>query len=449
MADLVGRPGPPELRADGPGPRAAAGLGRRADGEPPRGRGLHPALHRRGEAPPGGGAPADGQVGVALPDLSGTTVGRYRVVRRIGAGAASAVYRAVDLADERQVALKFLDPELASRPGFLARCVEEIATVSRLEHPAIVPVHEVATRGPLTYVSMRLVRGGTLRDVLGRRPVDVRSALGIVREVASALHSAHESGVVHQDLKPSNVLVETDGSVLVADFGLAPARYGYPTSAPWYRSPEQVSGAEPDRRTDVHALGQLLYELVTGTRPPAEGHAGGAALPGQVDRVLFQALDPDPARRPATVVQFLGELGDVPAAGVRGAWARDQLPALIEASRWWAARSWPRSSRPATASCSRACWRRWRPGRRWAPGATATRCASRRCTGAAARWRWRCRSRRWRTPPARRASWRSAARCRGRTSGPRHRRPHPPPPRASRATGWTPAAPSSPSRAPS
>ena len=264
---------------------------------------------------------------MALPDLSGTTVGRYRVVRRIGAGAASAVYRAVDLADERQVALKFLDPELASRPGFLARCVEEIATVSRLEHPAIVPVHEVATRGPLTYVSMRLVRGGTLRDVLGRRPVDVRSALGIVREVASALHSAHESGVVHQDLKPSNVLVETDGSVLVADFGLAPARYGYPTSAPWYRSPEQVSGAEPDRRTDVHALGQLLYELVTGTRPPAEGHAGGAALPGQVDRVLFQALDPDPARRPATVVQFLGELGDVPAAGVRGAWARDQLPA--------------------------------------------------------------------------------------------------------------------------
>ena len=269
---------------------------------------------------------------MALPDLSGTTVGRYRVVRRIGGGVASAVYRAVDLADERQVALKFLDPELASRPGFLARCVEEIATVSRLEHPAIVPVHEVATRGPLTYVSMRLVRGGTLRDVLGRRPVDVRSALGIVREVAGALHSAHEAGVVHQDLKPSNVLAETDGSVLVGDFGLAPARYGYPTSAPWYRSPEQVTGAEPDRRTDVHALGQLLYELVTGTRPPAEGRPDGAALPSQVDRVLFQALDPDPARRPPTVVQFLGELGDVPAAGVRGAWARDQLPALIEAS---------------------------------------------------------------------------------------------------------------------
>ena len=114
------------------------------------------------------------------------------------------------------------------------------------------PVHEVATRGALTYVSMRLVRGGTLRDVLRHRPLDVRSALGILQEVAAALHSAHEAGIVHQDLKPSNVLVETDGSVLVADFGLAPARYGYATSSPWYQSPEQVRGAEPDRRTDVH-----------------------------------------------------------------------------------------------------------------------------------------------------------------------------------------------------
>jgi PAS domain S-box-containing protein len=269
---------------------------------------------------------------MALPDLAGTTVGRYRVGSRIGAGGASAVYRAVDVAGERQVALKFLDPELTGRPGFLPRCVEEIATISRLDHRAIVPVHEVATRGPLTYVSMRLVRGGTLRDVLGRRPLDVRSALGILQQVAGALHSAHEAGVVHQDLKPSNVLVESDGSVLVADFGMAPARYGYATSAPWYLSPEQVPGAEPDRRTDVHALGLLLYEMVTGTSPGESVRSSATELSSQADRVLFRALDPDPMRRQATVVQFLGELDDVFSARPRRAWAPDQLPALIEAS---------------------------------------------------------------------------------------------------------------------
>jgi len=249
---------------------------------------------------------------MAPPDLTGTSIGRYQVERRIGAGRASAVYRATDLATERQVALKVLDPELAGRPGFLHRCVDEIATVSRLGHRAIVPVHEVATRGDLTYVSMRLVRGGTLRDLLGRRPLDVRSALDIVHEVAGALHTAHEAGVVHQDLKPSNVLVDADGSILVGDFGLTPV----------------LPGAEPDRRTDVHALAQLMLEMLTGT---GSRRAGGPELPAGMDRVLFRALDADPARRPATVVELLDGLDDGSPARASG-WARDQLPALIEAA---------------------------------------------------------------------------------------------------------------------
>jgi PAS domain S-box-containing protein len=264
--------------------------------------------------------------------LTGTSIGRYEVGRCIGAGTASTVYRATDLVTDRQVALKVLDPDLASRPDFLTRCVEEIGAVSRLGHPGILHVEEVAARGDLTYLVTRLVRGGALKDVLGRRPLDVSTALGILQDVAGALHSAHEAGVVHQDLKPSNVLVETDGSVLVADFGLAPARYGLAPSAPWYRSPEQVPGVEPDRRTDVHALGLLLLEMVTGATPRTGARACGVALPGQVDRVLFRALDPDPARRPATVIDFLGELDDLLAARSGSAWNRDQLPALIEAS---------------------------------------------------------------------------------------------------------------------
>jgi polyisoprenoid-binding protein YceI len=266
-----------------------------------------------------------------LPDLAGTSLGRYQVGPRIGAGAVSIVYRAMDLATERQVALKVLDPDLVNRAGFLARCVEEIATVSRLGHRAIAPVHEVATRGSLTYLSMGLARGGTLRDLLDRRTLDLGTALRVVQDVAGAIHSAHEEGIVHQDLKPSNVLVGSDGSVQVADFGLAPARYGYWTSAPWYRSPEQLAGAEPDRRTDVHALGVLLFEMITGLSPEPAARASGPRLPGGVDRVLFQALDPDPGRRPATVAEFLGELDDArPARPARSRSAEhDERPARI------------------------------------------------------------------------------------------------------------------------
>lgn len=260
---------------------------------------------------------------MAAPDLSGTRIDRYQVDRRIGAGSASVVYRANDLRTEEPVALKVLDPGLARRDGFLNRCADEIATVSRLDHPAILPVREVATSGPVSYVSMRLAGGGTLREVLERGRLDAGSAVGILRDVASALHHAHEAGVVHQDLKPSNVLVDSDGSIMVADFGLAPARYGWATSAPWYRSPEQAMGAEPDRRTDVHALALLFFEMLTGTSP--RDGARSAELPDRLDRVLFRALARDPAHRPATVAEFLGELDRVPVARPRLLPAAEQV----------------------------------------------------------------------------------------------------------------------------
>src|SRR5215831_12723684 len=101
---------------------------------------------------------------MTVPDLSGMRIGRYQVEKRIGAGSAAVVYHAVDLSSDEPVALKVLDPDLAGREGFLERCAREIEAVARLDHPAIVPVLEVATRGSLSYLSMRLVGGGTLRD---------------------------------------------------------------------------------------------------------------------------------------------------------------------------------------------------------------------------------------------------------------------------------------------
>jgi PAS domain S-box-containing protein len=286
---------------------------------------------------------------MVLPDLSGATLGQYRVEERLGAGEVTVVYRATDRPTERQVALKVLDPSLADRPGFLPRFVDDTAILSRLGHPGIVPVYEVATHGALTYLSMRLVRGGSLKNLLGRRALDVRSAMRIVQDVARALHSAHEAGVVHRDLKPSNVLVETNGSTLVTDFGLASIRYGCALGTPGYMSPEQAIGDEADRRADVHALGLLLFEMVTGTQPYAgesppqlilatvndpvpSARTRNPELPPELDEVLFRALAKDPSDRQNTVMEFLDELDEVPLGPLRHRWSDDQLLALVEAS---------------------------------------------------------------------------------------------------------------------
>src|SRR5262249_29793857 len=158
------------------------------------------------------------------------------------------------------------------------------------------------------------------------------------------LHSAHEVGVVHLDLKPSNVLIGSDGAVMVTDFGVARINYGYALGTPGYMSPEQAKGLDIDRRADVHALALLAFEMLTGARPYGPGtpvdlilsaandpvpsvRAVEPDLPLELDVVLFRALAKDPAQRPESVVALLGELSKVPlpargpaAAGAARAW---------------------------------------------------------------------------------------------------------------------------------
>lgn len=265
---------------------------------------------------------------MSLSDLSGTELGRYRIEERLGTGSVAVVYRAFDRPADRRVALKVLDPRLAGSPGFLPRFTREVAAMAWLDHPGIVPVYEVGGQESLTYVSSRLVHGATLKSLLEHQVIDLAVSRRVANQVGSALHRAHESGLVHRNLKPGNVMFDSDGSAVVTDFGLAPVRYGRPEMTPGYASPEQASGQEVDRRTDVHALGVLLFEMLTGTRPyrgdsPAQVLLATVndpvpslterdpELPVELDALLSWSLAKDPGDRPASVLDFLEALDRV------------------------------------------------------------------------------------------------------------------------------------------
>ena len=206
---------------------------------------------------------------------------RYRIDREIGAGGMATVYLAHDLRHDRPVALKIMRPELAAVIG-AERFLAEIRTTANLQHPHILPLHDSgAVDGTVFYV-MPLVRGESLRERLDReQQLPVADAVRIVSDVASALDYAHRQGVIHRDIKPENILLH-DGSALVADFGIALAanrtdgsarltETGMSLGTPTYMSPEQAMGERTlDARTDVYALGCVLYEALVG-EPPFTG----------------------------------------------------------------------------------------------------------------------------------------------------------------------------------
>ncbi|MEX2282236.1 MAG: protein kinase [Gemmatimonadota bacterium] len=208
---------------------------------------------------------------------SGVT-GRYEIERELGRGGMATVFLATDLKHKRQVAIKVLDPELASAIGS-SRFLREIEIVARLTHPHVLPIHDSGTADDLLYYVMPYVEGETLRDRLARsRQLPVDDALRIVRDVAEALEYAHTRGVIHRDIKPENILL-AGRDAFVADFGIARAvecatdqqartATGIMLGTPQYMSPEQASGErEIDGRSDVYALGCVLYEMLAGEAP--------------------------------------------------------------------------------------------------------------------------------------------------------------------------------------
>ena len=211
----------------------------------------------------------------------GTEVAGYRIESLLGFGGMSVVYLAEDLRLKRKVALKLLAASLAEDESFRDRFLRESELAASIDHPNIVPIYEAGTTDDLLFIAMRYVEGSDLKERLQRGRLDPGEAIGILAQVASALDAAHARGLVHRDVKPSNVLLDTgarpDGSdhVYLADFGLTKrvseetgiGEDGHLMGTIDYVAPEQIAGEEIDGRADVYSLGCVLYECLVGQPP--------------------------------------------------------------------------------------------------------------------------------------------------------------------------------------
>jgi len=285
-------------------------------------------------------------------DLTGTRLGQYEIVERLGGGGMAVVYRAVQQPLGREVALKALSSELFQDEGFVKRFETEAKTLAKLDHPNILPIYDFEVTEGVAFLTMPLIRGGTLRDILNRGPLDPLTAWRYLREIGDGLQHAHDAGIVHRDLKPTNVLIHADGRAMLADFGLARGA-GQPThlttiglaiGTPGYMAPEQVMGHDVDKRADIYAMGVLTFEMLTGRLPYIGANRMevayatvnspipsavklNAALPDELDQLLAKVLAKDPAQRPQTVRDLLAQMAKLPQRRIAPVAAAASVPA--------------------------------------------------------------------------------------------------------------------------
>jgi YVTN family beta-propeller protein len=263
----------------------------------------------------------------------GSEAAGYRITSVLGRGGMSVVYLADETRLKRQVALKLIAPELAQDRRFRARFLAESELAASLDHPNVVPIFEAGETDGELFIAMRYVQGSDLQRLLDDGPLDPDRAVAVCTQVASALDAAHGRGLVHGDVKPSNVLLDTDEHVYLADFGLTRrvtepgerSLAGLSLATPAYAAPEQIRGEEPDGRADVYSLGCLLYECLTG-RPPFARESEAAllfahleeappTLPG-LEAVLAKGLAKAPEERYPTAGELVSDARQALGVGI-------------------------------------------------------------------------------------------------------------------------------------
>lgn len=259
----------------------------------------------------------------------GYMLNNYRIDEKVGQGGMSTVYKAYHASMDRYVAVKVMSSRLAQDQTFLRRFQQEVRLIARLEHPHIFPVYDYGEHQGIPYLVMRFVNKGTLKDRINRGPLSLDEVDLYFTALSSALSYAHEKGVIHRDIKSLNIMLDERGEAFLSDFGIAKlvadATYtasGEIPGTPAYTSPEQAEGQQADHRSDLYALGVVLYEMLTGQVPfqapiplaillkhiiaqPPPPSQTNPDIPPTIEAVVLKALAKKPEERFKSVLDFL------------------------------------------------------------------------------------------------------------------------------------------------
>jgi eukaryotic-like serine/threonine-protein kinase len=291
--------------------------------------------------------------------VGGTFAGRYQVTEELGKGGMGRVYKAYDTEIREHVALKVLNPEIAADESVIERFRNELKLARRVSHRNVCRMFDLGRVGDTAYISMEYVSGEDLKMLLRRiGHLPARKAVAFGEQIADGLAEAHRLGVVHRDLKPQNIMIDRDGNARIMDFGIARALKtrgitdpGMIIGTPDYMAPEQFEGKDADQRTDIYALGAILYEMLTGG-PPFEGETPlvvamkhkteqprdpketNPQVPDALSRFILRCLEKDRERRYQSAEEILADLRSIkrllPSTGVTGGGVTKTLPLRLK-----------------------------------------------------------------------------------------------------------------------
>ena len=268
--------------------------------------------------------------------MTGQTISHYKILEKLGEGGMGVVYKAHDTALDRDVALKFLPPQLSASAADKARFMQEAKAASALNHPNVCTIYAIEEHDHQLFIAMELVDGQTLRDLVRSNhgvPLPTKRAIDIGIQIADGLSAAHEKGIVHRDIKPENIMIRKDGIAQIMDFGLAKLRgnvtrltkAGSMVGTAGYMSPEQVQGHDADHRSDIFSFGVLLYELFTGQVPFRAAHETAlmyeivnvdaapmsvlnAETGPELDHIVLECLEKEPSERCQSAAEISKDL---------------------------------------------------------------------------------------------------------------------------------------------